>query len=74
MPKIDLTKIKEMTEEDWEKIVIRIPFMDNGKTYFDYRDHKNRRLTNWTFKPNTFMTAKESGMTMLQTLSFLCAE
>jgi hypothetical protein len=71
MPKIDLTKIKSMTEEDWRKIVVRVPFYDFTPAYLDYSDGSNKGRTNWVFKPKVYRTAKESGLSMLRTLNFM---
>ena len=68
---IDLTKLKSMTEEDWSKIVHRIPFLGDIKSdYRDYRDNSNLKRTNYVFRPKTFKTAKESGLSLLRTLNF----
>lgn len=69
-PKIDLTNLKGMTEEDWKEIIDTVPFMDNGCRRRDYRDGANIHMTNFIFKPNTFRTATESGLSMLRTLNF----
>lgn len=70
-PKIDLTRLKEMTEQDWQILVNRIPFTNNPfSAYRDYTDGCNVRMTNFVFKPKTCKTAKESGLTMLRTLNF----
>lgn len=71
MPKIDLTKLKSMSEEDWKEIVNHIPFQGNPSGDFrDYTDGSNRGMTNHVFKTRVFQTAKESGMSMLRTLNF----
>ena len=73
MPKIDLTRIKQMTEDDWRKVVIHVPFLGNPcGDFVDYTDGANVGRTNWVFRPRVFQTAKESGMTMLRTLNFIC--
>lgn len=72
MPKIDLTRIKEMTESEWKEIVIQVPFLGNPfGDYLDYRDSSNNGRTNWVFKPKVYQTAKESGMSLLRTLRFI---
>lgn len=72
MPKIDLTRLKEMTESDWQAIVDRIPFTGHPfENYRDYTDGINVKMTNHIFKPRIFKTAKESGMSMLRTLNFM---
>lgn len=69
LPRLDLTKLKDMTEDDWQQIVVRVPF--TGFRYLDYRDHSNVGRTTWVFKPRLFKTATESGLTMLRTLNFM---
>ena len=72
MPEIDLTKLKEMTEEDWKKIVIHVPLLNRPfGDFLDYTDGSNVYLTNWVFRPRVFQTAKEAGMSMLRTLNFM---
>lgn len=71
IPKIDLTRLKSMSEEDWKQIVINVPFLGGLNNYLDYTDKSNLGRTNWVFKPRVFKTAKESGMSMLRTLNFI---
>ena len=70
-PMIDLTRLKQMTEEDWRKVVNTVPFSgDPLHSYRDYTDGCNVRMTNFVFRPKVFKTATEAGMSMLRTLNF----
>jgi len=69
--KIDLTRLKSMTEEEWAEVVDYVPFMSGPNRYQDYLDTCNLHMTNYIFKPRCFATAKEAGMTMLRTLNFM---
>lgn len=69
-PFIDLTRLKQMTEEDWRKIVCRVPFTREAFVWLDYRDTSNIGRQNFVFLPRTFKTATQAGLTMLQTLNF----
>ena len=73
MPKIDLTRIKEMTEEEWKSIVIHVPFLGNPfGDFLNYTDNSNLGRTNWVFKPKVYQSAKQAGLSMLRTLNFRC--
>lgn len=73
LPKLDLTRLKEISEEEWREIVIHVPFLGNPLgDYLDYTDSSNLGMTNWVFKPRVYQTAKESGLSMLRTLNFRC--
>jgi len=72
MPKIDLTRLKDITDSDWGKLVNRIPFTGNpSQNYRDYTEGINVKMTTHVFKPRVFKSAKESGMSMLRTLNFM---
>jgi len=72
LPKIDLTRLKEMTEDDWKQIVNTVPFTNNPmQSFVDYTDNSNLGRTNFIFKQRVFKTAKESGLSMLRTLNFI---
>jgi len=73
MPKIDLTRIKDMTEEEWKSIVIHVPFLGNPfGNFLDYTDGSNLGRTNWVFKPRVYHSAKSAGLSLLRTLNFTC--
>lgn len=72
IPRIDLTRLKDLSEDDWATFVIHVPFLDNPLgDYLDYTDNSNLGRGSWVFRPKVHQSAKQAGLTMLRTLNFL---